>query len=122
MAICFDLRGDNRVGEDHLSVVIAVHNVSVQPLRHTFVHHSQIGHGSYSRSVRPIPDDLPQKRNKGRACLAQLSEPIVAFLPSFIFLRLEPAIISLDIDRRHPVAQLISALGTFRVTHRFFKA
>lgn len=78
-----------------------------------------IGHGLILTSF-PIPDGLPQKGTRWGS--AQLRVSPVAPLSSFTFLRMEPAIISLRLPTNPPVAQLISALGMLKLTHRFFKA
>ena len=66
--------------------------LSVQALRHTFVRATSKSVTLLSPVSSSIPDELPRRRTKE----GQFPDSNVALLSSFIFLRLEPAIISLE--------------------------
>jgi len=72
--------GDNCVGEDHCRCWHSVYNVNVQPLRHSFVCTTPKSVTLLSPFSSSIPDDLPQKRNKGKSLLNSLS-PSSLFSP-----------------------------------------
>jgi len=88
MAICFEIRGDDRVGPDcrfpcqSASLFYATPFVCATPQ-------------SITHSGHPYLTIHPEEEQR-KVC-AQLSVSTVAFLSSFVFLRLEPAIISLAI-------------------------
>jgi len=77
--------GDHRLPCQLASSLYATHSCAPLPNRSR----------TYSQSVHPYPTIYPQEAQR-KVCV-QLSAPLVAFPSPFAFLRLEPAIISLDI-------------------------
>lgn len=91
MAICFEIRGDDRLGPDHRFPCQPACRFYATP----FVCATP---KSVTHSGNPYLTIHPEEEQR-KAC-AQLSVSAVAFLSSFVFLRLEPAIISLAIGER----------------------